>query len=198
MEEDCHLPSGFQRGLHSQSDVTRCLLRALRVGKIEVADWLEDTFHVMNDVTSQTGGAERTLTELCSEYNNSTAGLRWFLQHLPHPLQLSTILDTLMEVDLQSSLHLIQSAGEDSLLLTPEFMGPCLAFNIQPVPSSRTVKWVICKFNLQYNHINSDDNYILFTLMEKRKNRCAQWLLDTFDIPLSDVCCFKLKQTLAC
>ncbi|KAH3722897.1 receptor protein-tyrosine kinase CEPR1, partial [Pelomyxa schiedti] len=104
----------------SQSDVTRCLLKALRVGKIEVADWLEDTFHVMNDVTWQKGGAERILTELCSEYNNSTAGLRWFLQHLPHPLQLSTILDTLMEVDLQTSLHLIQSAGEDSLLLTPD------------------------------------------------------------------------------
>ncbi|KAH3714348.1 hypothetical protein Pelo_19143 [Pelomyxa schiedti] len=80
-----------------------------------------------------------------------------------------------------------KSVGEGSPLLTPEFMGPCLTSDVQPVPSSRTVKWVICKFNLQYNHIKSDSNALLFRLFSVRRNRCAQWLLDTFDIPLDDV-----------
>ncbi|KAH3698773.1 hypothetical protein Pelo_19833 [Pelomyxa schiedti] len=66
-----------------------------------------------------------------------------------------------------------KSVGEGSPLLTPQFMGPCLTSYVQPVPSSRTVKWVICKFNLQ--------------LFSVSRNRCAQWLLDTFDIPLDDV-----------
>ncbi|KAH3722616.1 hypothetical protein Pelo_18678 [Pelomyxa schiedti] len=164
----------------SQSDVTRSLLKALQVRKIEVAEWLENTFHVMNDVISQPGGAEIALTELCTGFNTSdTAGLRWFLQHLPHPLQLhvsgthnaiseavsfnlwewvavlvdtfpesvprhqlSTILTGLMRHDLGALQRFItKSVGEGSPLLTPEFMGPCLTSDVQPVPSSRTVKW---------------------------------------------------------
>ncbi|KAH3723204.1 hypothetical protein Pelo_18094 [Pelomyxa schiedti] len=93
-----------------------------------------------------------------------------------------------MKHDLQVLQRLIHSVGEDSPLLTPQFMGQCLTSDVSPpVPSSSSVKWVICKFNLQYNHINRDHNALLFRLLSVGKNRCARWLLSTFDIPLDDV-----------
>ncbi|KAH3764932.1 hypothetical protein Pelo_3206 [Pelomyxa schiedti] len=90
-------------------------------------------------------------------------------------------------VDLKILQHFLQLVGEyTSAIPTAEFMGECL-INTETWPSSKTVKWVIRKFDLQYSHINSNGNGLLFKLLSSGKNRCAQWLLDTFDIPLDDL-----------
>ncbi|KAH3763627.1 hypothetical protein Pelo_4512 [Pelomyxa schiedti] len=52
---------------------------------------------------------------------------------------------------------------------------------------SNTVKWLVSKFGLSYNdHIRRNNNSLLFKLLSWSKNRCAQWLIETFYIPLED------------
>ncbi|KAH3723134.1 hypothetical protein Pelo_18163 [Pelomyxa schiedti] len=226
----CHLSKLLStRVTLTPSDITKGLINALLKSNIEVAEWLDVTFHVMDYINSKPGCPENTLTELLSGYIPSLAGLKWFVQHLPQPLSLKEssvgdaishlisnqwsdavvfLLDTfsqyqpqrnpiqfkpilvgLMRNDLRALQRVIQSVGVySSLVLTPEFVGHCLTTDIPyEHPSSKIVKWVIRKFHLQYSHINGDDNALLFKLLSDGKNRCAQWLLETFDIPLDDV-----------
>ncbi|KAH3766298.1 hypothetical protein Pelo_1843 [Pelomyxa schiedti] len=216
------------------SDITKGLINALQHSNIEVADWLDGTFHVMDDINSKPEMCiESTLAELCSGSNSSWSlwqGLKWFIQHVPPPLKESCTSDVISHLisnhrsealaflletfpptcapipgnpsqmklilvglmgDLRTLQHLLQFfVGEDlySSVLTPEFMGECL-IDPQASPSSKTVKWVIHKFNLQYSHIKGGDNSntLLFWLLSRGKHGCAQWLLETFDIPLDDV-----------
>ncbi|KAH3714328.1 hypothetical protein Pelo_19164 [Pelomyxa schiedti] len=70
------------------SDITKGLINALLKSNIEVAEWLDVTFHVMDHINSILGCPENTLTELLSGYIPSLAGLKWFVQHLPQPLSL--------------------------------------------------------------------------------------------------------------
>ncbi|KAH3731451.1 hypothetical protein Pelo_17716 [Pelomyxa schiedti] len=74
-----------------------------------------------------------------------------------------------------------------SPLLTPEFVANCLTPKNLAALSSKTVKWAISRFNLQYSHIKLNNNSLLLKLLCIRKNRCVQWLLDSFDIPLNDI-----------
>ncbi|KAH3731855.1 hypothetical protein Pelo_17316 [Pelomyxa schiedti] len=74
-----------------------------------------------------------------------------------------------------------------SATFTPEFVGNCLtSMSFHPL-SSKLVKWVICEFNVQYTQIKANNNLLLFRLLKRQMNRCAQWLIDSFDIPLDDV-----------
>ncbi|KAH3760295.1 hypothetical protein Pelo_7870 [Pelomyxa schiedti] len=72
----------------SQSDIIKSLVFALSWGNIEVAEWLNETFHVMQAVNSNTEVSENCLIQLCTEsgdYRDSVVGLEWFLQHLSAP-----------------------------------------------------------------------------------------------------------------
>ncbi|KAH3698801.1 hypothetical protein Pelo_19805 [Pelomyxa schiedti] len=103
-----------------------------------------------------------------------------------------------MKSDLGALQHIIQCLGVDSsLVLTPEFVGQCLTTDTPyEHTSSKVVKWVIRKFNLQYSHIKYDDNALLFKLLYSGNHSCTQWLLETFDIPLHDVVCRLTKPNL--
>ncbi|KAH3714040.1 hypothetical protein Pelo_19452 [Pelomyxa schiedti] len=78
-------------------------------------------------------------------------------------------------------------SGSCSTVLTPEFVGGCLTSKSFYPYSSKVVKWVIRKFDVQYTQIKANNNQLLFRLLTRPKNRCAQWLIEYFDIPLSDV-----------
>ncbi|KAH3744264.1 hypothetical protein Pelo_14349 [Pelomyxa schiedti] len=210
----------------SQSDIIKSLVSALSWGNIEVAEWLDETFHVMDAVKSDTEVAENCLVELCTEHKDRLVGLEWFLQHLSAPDhsgismscihkaisqalncrvnsvallletfpaveplldqgQFKTIVIEFMQFHLEGFQHLC--SGSRSAALTPEFIGQCLtSVSFHPF-SSKVVKWIIRKFNLQYSQIKENHNQLLFRLLTRQKNRCAECLINTFDIPLSDV-----------
>ncbi|KAH3723350.1 hypothetical protein Pelo_17946 [Pelomyxa schiedti] len=116
--------------------------------------------------------------------------LESFPQFVPasDPDQFQKIAVKFMKSNMIALQHLFQSVGDDSSpLLTPEFVAQCLACDSFQPESSKIVKWVICKFNLQYNHIKSNNNALLCKLLHSRKNGCVQWLLESFDIPLTDI-----------
>ncbi|KAH3714110.1 hypothetical protein Pelo_19382 [Pelomyxa schiedti] len=69
----------------SPSDIIKGLTNALPFSRIEVADWLDATFHVMDGINSKPGCAEDMLIELCGL--SLLKGLKWFINHLPQPLQ---------------------------------------------------------------------------------------------------------------
>ncbi|KAH3731853.1 hypothetical protein Pelo_17314 [Pelomyxa schiedti] len=214
----------------SQSDINKSLVCALNWSNIKVAEWLDETFHVMDVVNSNTQVAENFLIDLCKEstdYEDKVVGLEWFLKRLS-PSQASKITMTciheavsqaleepransvalllemftafephkdmeqfknIVTVFLRYHLNGFQSlcTGSGSAVLTPEFVGDCLTSESFYPYSSKVVKWVIRKFNVQYTQIKANNNQLLFRLLTRRKNRCAQWLIESFNIPLSDI-----------
>ncbi|KAH3731854.1 hypothetical protein Pelo_17315 [Pelomyxa schiedti] len=214
----------------SQSDIIKSLVCALNWYNIEVAEWLEATFHVMDAVNSNTQVAENCLVELCTDPGDHTdrgEGLEWFLQHLspsqastismtciheaishtfqiyrttpiavllttftacePHqdPSQFKEIVIEAMKGYLEVFQHLC--SGSCSTFLTPEFVGDCLTSSSFFPYSSKFLKWVIRKFNVQYTQIKANNNLLLFKLLTRRKTHCAQWFIEYFDVPLSDI-----------
>ncbi|KAH3731375.1 hypothetical protein Pelo_17795 [Pelomyxa schiedti] len=72
----------------SQTNIIKSLVSALIWGNMEVAEWLDETFHVMDAVNSNAEVAESCLVEICTElgdYKDKVVGLEWFLQHLSAP-----------------------------------------------------------------------------------------------------------------
>ncbi|KAH3742998.1 hypothetical protein Pelo_15611 [Pelomyxa schiedti] len=211
-------------------DIRIAFIGALQYNNIEVAEWLEATFHVM-DTLNLTAESADTLPGVCQEFNTDigAAGLKWFLQHLSNPSAISDtsihdalsalhqfyrgpssmlvlldafpayqlhtdlelyekIVDYFMKSDLKSLQHFYRRVGSSAASLwTPEFISKHLPSSRGLVFCSKIVKWVVCKFNLQYTDIKVHDNYLLFCLLSRKKNRCAQWLLYHFDIPLTDI-----------
>ncbi|KAH3764574.1 hypothetical protein Pelo_3592 [Pelomyxa schiedti] len=209
----------------SQSDILTSFTKALSHGNVEVAEWMEETFHVMDVVNSNPESAGSMLLEVCREYHASEendAGLKWFIRHLSHPQGISadtieesisaglafacsSFVPLLLEAFPQFHLHsylpvfqrLVASMGGDintikRLLQTPplptrEFVTQCLtSANFLP-ESSKVVKWMIRQFHLDSSHIRANNNGLLFTLLSIRKNKCAEWLIDSFDIPFSEI-----------
>ncbi|KAH3732976.1 Rho guanine nucleotide exchange factor 11 [Pelomyxa schiedti] len=213
----------------SETDIIKSLVSALSYSNIEVAEWLNETFHVMDSVNSNTEVAENCLVEFCTELGNfkdKVVGFEWFLQHLspPHHSGISMsciheaisqalpyrtnaialLLETFPAVEpligqaefekivyqfMKYHLNGFQClcSGSRSSVVTPEFIGQCLTSESFHPYSSKVVKWVIQKFNLQYSQIKRNNNWLLFKLFSGRKNRCALWLLNRFDVPLSDI-----------
>ncbi|KAH3722460.1 hypothetical protein Pelo_18834 [Pelomyxa schiedti] len=213
----------------SETDIIKSLVSALIWGNMEVAEWLDETFHVMDAVNSNAEVAENCLVEICTElgdYKDKVVGLEWFLQHLSAPDHsgismscihkaisqalpyrtnaIAVLLETFPAVEplldeaqfekivsefMKYHLNGFQClcSGSRSSVLTSEFIGNCLTSKSFNPHSSKVVKWVIQKFNLQYSQIKANNNRLLFKLLSGRKNRCAQWLLNRFNIPLSDI-----------
>ncbi|KAH3714212.1 hypothetical protein Pelo_19280 [Pelomyxa schiedti] len=99
--------------------------------------------------------------------------------------QFEKLVSELLKCHIKGFQHLC--SGARSAVLTPEFIGHCLTSESFHPYSSKEVKWVIQKFNLQYSQIKANHNCLFFNLLSGRKNRCVQWLLNRFDIPLSDI-----------
>ncbi|KAH3762889.1 hypothetical protein Pelo_5190 [Pelomyxa schiedti] len=206
----------------TQSDMVKSLQCALRNGNIQVAEWLDETFFIMDAVNSDPVIAGTTLVEICNDntFGMKVEGLQWFIQHLQRPLGMKYVRDALSTALRKSySKHanlLLESFPElkphapttisgtpdtvhcgmktlrhlfsvGSSLLTKEFVAHCLTESEFYVSSSKMLKWIIRQFDLQYSHISSNKNCLLFGLLELRKNMCAQWLIESFQIPLSDV-----------
>ncbi|KAH3722912.1 hypothetical protein Pelo_18383 [Pelomyxa schiedti] len=216
----------------SESNIIHSMVQALCWNNTEVAKWLEDTFHVMQSIDTNTEIAGNALEEICSGYHvykEKLVGLQWFIQHLSSPSSLSMtsihqaisqalraflpntvafVLESFPQFDphidqsqfqeitlafMKSNLPALQrlsqlvAADGSSLLLTPELATQCLTSSSFHRFSSKAVKWVIRKFNLQYNHIRANNNMLLFKLLSGKKNGCVQWLLQSFDIPLTDI-----------
>ncbi|KAH3758425.1 hypothetical protein Pelo_9773 [Pelomyxa schiedti] len=78
----------------SQSSLNKALVSALRWSNMEVAEWLEGTFHVMDSVNSNPEVAGSTLVDLCKkndDYKGKVVGLNWLLQHLSQPSKISSV-----------------------------------------------------------------------------------------------------------
>ncbi|KAH3732675.1 hypothetical protein Pelo_16489 [Pelomyxa schiedti] len=223
----------------SQSDALRSLKEALLWNNTEVADWLEESFHVIDGIQSNPEVARITLAETCiGAYGagDGVAGLKWLIEHLSHPVMdssshdmfvVDTILGALGSGHLQAVVVLLDyftgfepqrhpvlveklvmefiysgdamtlqhilnrcCAGtpSTSTTATRELIVKCLTSGPFPLPhSSKIVKWLISEYHLEYEHIRRCSHLILFKLLSRRKNRCAQWLIESFSIPPSDI-----------
>ncbi|KAH3763158.1 hypothetical protein Pelo_4989 [Pelomyxa schiedti] len=201
--------------LLSQEDLLKGLSKALLVGNIDVAKWLEDTFHVMDSSvnSSPIERAEKMLITLCRKGNGHKdrfSGFQWFIEHLAHPSEFSEkaihlaidcalaqerfsnvqlILCTftqyhpqrdadhfkkitveLMGVSLELFLEFYESTcsssnGGGSEAWTTDFVAQCLSSENLDGTRSKTVKWLVSKFGLQYSNIKLNSNSLLFKLL---------------------------------
>ncbi|KAH3742771.1 hypothetical protein Pelo_15834 [Pelomyxa schiedti] len=74
------------------ADIQASLEHALLWSNTTIADWLESTFGVMGTVNSCPESPGAMLVQICrkcADYKDRLGGLRWFLQHLTHPDQIT-------------------------------------------------------------------------------------------------------------
>ncbi|KAH3758504.1 hypothetical protein Pelo_9689 [Pelomyxa schiedti] len=214
----------------TQDDLIKSMTQALVWNNTEIAEWLQERFHVMDVVNSDPVAAGRMLVGIFKYLegvsgSNNVSGLKWLIQHLSQPFRISEksihvaftralhcahlnsaflLLDMFPGFNLQGDALSVSDAFDSFLsnfqfkerfmssfgsssLLTPDFVGKCLISSSYYLSSSKAIKWVISRFNLQYNHIKLENNKLLLTLLNLGKSRCAKWLLDSFDIPLADI-----------
>ncbi|KAH3743456.1 hypothetical protein Pelo_15141 [Pelomyxa schiedti] len=71
----------------SQPYIISSFTNALRISNTDVANWLEETFHVMDFINSNPKTAASTLEEICHDYDDKdkVAGLKWFIRRLSQP-----------------------------------------------------------------------------------------------------------------
>ncbi|KAH3766867.1 hypothetical protein Pelo_1261 [Pelomyxa schiedti] len=209
----------------TQPDVVKSLQCALRCGNLEVAEWLDERFFIMDAANSDPVIAGTTLVEICDDPESRSNELQWFIQHLKCPLVSATYVQDAISAalshhhryhvdillgsftefephrhpqlfaklvtaymnsgDINPLQRLLFSAS--SSVVSKEFLAERLTSRKFYVYSSKMVKWIIRQFDLQYSHINLKKNCLLFHLLEHRKNMCAQWLIESFQIPLSDI-----------
>ncbi|KAH3722771.1 hypothetical protein Pelo_18523 [Pelomyxa schiedti] len=86
------------------------LCKALKRGDLCTASWLEDTFHIMSHINSDSERLCSTLSLLCS-YSQNENGIKWFLHHsalnlIPEPVIVKGIKQT---KSLKTAIVLLES-----------------------------------------------------------------------------------------
>ncbi|KAH3723409.1 hypothetical protein Pelo_17887 [Pelomyxa schiedti] len=87
IKDDLHCIQLLSQGVDLTPTITeKALLCALRHCRVQVANWLEATFHVMEkNVGADPEKANSTLIDLCKSYEHprDTRGIKWLFQHIP-------------------------------------------------------------------------------------------------------------------
>ncbi|KAH3766697.1 hypothetical protein Pelo_1459 [Pelomyxa schiedti] len=89
----CALPQWLSTKVKlDPADIQLSLEHALHANNTAIADWLESTYGVMGAVNSRPEAPGAMLVRMCEDlgyFTGGVDGLHWFLQHIPHPEQIS-------------------------------------------------------------------------------------------------------------
>ncbi|KAH3732704.1 hypothetical protein Pelo_16470 [Pelomyxa schiedti] len=211
----------------TREQLQKSLLGALECNNLEVAVWLDDSFHLMEEISADSKSLVPSFLEVWKNARGTT-GTKWFLQHISS-LQMipeSSVVQVLKEsrdfelisllletFHLNSSLlkHIwkqtemnvrlgeasvwggipeikqwISWMGEDAI--TKEYISQFLVVDDMWVGvSSKVMKWFIVHYALESEQVKANDNLVLFKLIYKGKNHCAEWIIKNFGVTYPEV-----------
>ncbi|KAH3760795.1 hypothetical protein Pelo_7360 [Pelomyxa schiedti] len=193
-----------------------CLSYSLGHAHIDIADWLENTFHVMGGVN-----ADPDMTREILSNTNSFQGVQWFVskatavrnfsasevhEALANKLQCSccrTSLFLLGIFNIPIPPHLRPVAVEQVIsignlsqakqlltshgMFSSEDVAEGLLANKYGVQSGKVVKWLINEFNLNGKQVRANDNRLLRDLLWAGKTNRAEWLIHKFNVTLEEI-----------
>ncbi|KAH3761072.1 hypothetical protein Pelo_7078 [Pelomyxa schiedti] len=173
---------------------------ALCLGNVNVADWLEEKYHLIERLTQRScGGIKLTSATYCGcdslqwlfqHVSTETFGLAdvrqavWF--HIPHDTDSEEmwkhVLLAIPNADIYSAQQLA-SIGQFS----QSQMAYSITYPTSGVRSSKVVKWVIQNYDITGNQVREYENHLLAHLITKSKTNCCQWLIHRFNITLAEI-----------
>ncbi|KAH3732078.1 hypothetical protein Pelo_17093 [Pelomyxa schiedti] len=197
-------------------DLQACLVQALSVNNTSIAEWLENTFHVMSVVNSDPFNTGASFSQICWNHPGSR-GMHWFLSHAKlgnispdtvegavtplrkKPHEFGAVLDTFPVVR-RFRVYTVACAVESwSLSQTMHFVSPNrggfvadkIARGLKGsgrVQSGKVVRWLIQSF-LPPEQVTCGYvmNNLMRVLIDSNKVTCAEWLLRTCKISFDDL-----------
>ncbi|KAH3757125.1 hypothetical protein Pelo_11039 [Pelomyxa schiedti] len=95
----------------SREQLRKALFRALECNNMQIAEWLEDSFHIMDEVKSDSETISCAVVEVCSHsFLGCIKGVEWFLQHVPlHLIPEAVIVESIQKSPfIQLSVYLLE------------------------------------------------------------------------------------------
>ncbi|KAH3764519.1 hypothetical protein Pelo_3625 [Pelomyxa schiedti] len=204
-----------QRVTLSPKDHQTLLQRALACSNIGIAEWLESTFNIMNLINS-TGAAGANFIDILGTMSSDSTlnGVKWFLQRVDMAQILTAARKAILEVynikaiffvleelhisveDTELRHHVLEAVLHGSIYdvkrlqsmvtLSADDVNSSWASDMY-ICSSKNIKWLVSHLNA--NHLNNPDRHVqlIDCPLERDKSHCLMWLIETFDIQLSEV-----------
>ncbi|KAH3731731.1 hypothetical protein Pelo_17439 [Pelomyxa schiedti] len=197
--------------------VVDCLVESLYHNNTAVADWLERKFHVMDHINTRPTVTEKVFCAVgesecvagvqwflsqCTVINISEEAVTKSFSHQIENGFMETALLLWEKFDV-SRRSFDKAQAVSSIVYfcdvsqAQKFMLPDVQFSVRDVveglsklgyvQSGKVVKWLIQHFHLNAEQVKSNNNHLLGELISSNKPGCAEWLIHTFHVTLSEV-----------
>ncbi|KAH3745139.1 hypothetical protein Pelo_13459 [Pelomyxa schiedti] len=94
------------------------------------------------------------------------------------------LLLRVLSASLAGTLSQVKEFISDINTFTGNDVAQCLTSS--RVFSSKVIKWLVSQFNLDSTHIKHNHNALLYRVLSQGKRKCAEWILDSFDISFDE------------
>ncbi|KAH3732583.1 hypothetical protein Pelo_16585 [Pelomyxa schiedti] len=165
-QQDVELLKGLAEGF------TAPIMPSLSRNNTVVADWLEYTYKVMSMINSTRGLSGQALVEIFNApgfHSKRNVGLTWFLQHITAP--------EVEESCVRKATHIYSTKHVQRLYFMVPFLKEtvleCFSSPKLNISSSKVLKWLVTQFHIQAEHIKSNQNLVLSTMLNEEQD----WLL---------------------
>ncbi|KAH3766930.1 hypothetical protein Pelo_1200 [Pelomyxa schiedti] len=194
----------------TRKQLNECLASSLARNNTSVADWLENTFHLMDKVNASPTVTNEVLLKLFScKLADGTAGIQWFLSqcvlsNIREGVVIKGVEDLLQRGCISSAIILLDTfdvppighcywisnisvSQAKEVLSRGKFSLEHIAdtFSACESPQSgKVVKWFVQQFHLDESEHVTIDN-LLIQLMASNKRSCLEWLIRKFHVTLT-------------
>ncbi|KAH3732964.1 hypothetical protein Pelo_16201 [Pelomyxa schiedti] len=194
-------------------ELRKCLVSCLSNNNTAIAEWLENTFHVMEAVNSAPKMTDEVFRKIGHKLNGGFGGIQWFLSHTTVcNIRENSVLSLVEEVCgcMTLTLFLLQQFnvrishkssvicrlledGDISQVKLIMRYGDFSSSDIQEallecdaVQSGKVLKWLLHQFHLSEDQVKVKNNYLLALLIKMDKTGCAEWFLHKFHVSLNE------------
>ncbi|KAH3722784.1 hypothetical protein Pelo_18510 [Pelomyxa schiedti] len=176
----------------------------------KVADWLESTFHVMDQVNATPSVTEQVFKKICNSVINisvnaviqafwdtlrmgktNTTLLLWNTFNVYKTVSGSAVIEGIVE---HCALSAAKKFMPGQFSLSDIVHGLSHSWSVQ---SGKVVKWLIEDYHLQEElPLKATSHLLLGALISSNKTGCAEWFITTFQVTLNEVVAMKQQYLL--
>ncbi|KAH3744642.1 hypothetical protein Pelo_13951 [Pelomyxa schiedti] len=217
---------------HGRLEVVQCLLPilppltvdhlqqsfelALTASNMAIAEWLDNTFHVMERFSAIPGKTESLLIGICTGHClDSPSVIQWFLSrssicNISEGAVIKAIGNSLDDTCLRVPLFLfdmfnitldtsrlveqVLAWGEleqcKHLVSRGGFSSSDFARAMSQsmlIQSGKVVKWLVKNFHFSEEQVKLNHNHLLLVMIGRKKKSCAEWLIRKFHVTLDEL-----------
>ncbi|KAH3764652.1 hypothetical protein Pelo_3487 [Pelomyxa schiedti] len=193
-----------------------CLEFSLASNNTHIAEWLENTFHVMDNVNSDPKISSASFYGISTGNKNCKKGAKWFLSRVKrHNITGKRVLSAIgasLKTNIPLALLLLNEFNVCSLNKSQgytieslvewanlsqakQFLSHCnfssdfVGFGLSlcwRVQSGKVVRWLIGQYHLTEEQVKRKHNHLLSTLIAHNKTGCAEWLIQEFHVTVTE------------